>query len=75
MVGALSLHSGKLTETVIWTPVGNEEDWDQKSQGRERDTRSGRRAIKALSPLLEHALNVDVGMTEDLGCTAVLFCL
>lgn len=28
---------------------------------REKDTRSGRRALKALPPLLEHALNVNLG--------------
>lgn len=71
----MSLHGRELAETVIWTPVDNEVDWDQKSLGRESETRSGRRAIKALPPLLEHALNVNLGMTEDLGCTAVRPCL
>lgn len=71
----LSLHSWELAETVIWTPVEDEVDWDQKSLERERDMRSGTRTIKALPPLLEHTLNVNLGMTEDLGCTAVRFCL
>lgn len=67
----VSAHRGELAETVIWTAVDDEVDWDQKSLGRESETRSGRRAIKELPPLLEHALNVNLGMTEDLGCTAV----
>ena len=67
----MSLHGEELAETVIWTPVDYEVDWDQKSPGRESETRSDRRAIKALPPLLEHALNVNPGMTGDLGCTAV----
>lgn len=67
----MSTHSEGLAETVIWTPVDYEVDWDQKSPGRESEPRSGRRAIKALPPLLEHALNVNLGMTGDSGCTAV----
>lgn len=48
----MSPRSAGLAETLIWTAVGDEVDWDQKSPGREggreRETRSGRRAIKAL---------------------------
>lgn len=33
----LSLHFREMTEAVIWTPVCDEVDWDQKSLRREEE--------------------------------------